>query len=577
MGARLLQDVMVVALLMLAAAMSASPSHDLLSDRMMSSSGSTKGASRWRRSHNANKNNNNNNNNNNSERFKSDSLDSNGRHQQPQHQTQYVAECNMPTTQGYFRMRSYEYTSSTQRLEPIVMISGDLKIKENVLVRVHDQCFTSEVFGSMRCDCRDQLKESLRLIQKEGGVVIYLQQEGRGIGLANKIAAYALQDEGMDTVDANINLGFEDEGREYFAVPDILRDLGIQSIHLLTNNPYKIERLSQLGVTITERRPIQIPSNPYNQRYLRSKKDRMRHILTDDILTSDHEGEIPTMRYLHRGDRLPHTVGDTVESEAPQQQQQSRADSRDVNHGVPEHVKLFGGSTIGTHNATAGTEHAYEYAAGDSHDCYAFGKRSVEDAIFAVRQGRVVIVVDDADRENEGDFIMAAEMATPDAIGFIIRYSSGVICISLEGDRLDALQLPPMVVDNECPKQTAYSVSADYKHGTSTGISAFDRALTFRKLVDPSATADDFQRPGHVFPLRYKPGGVLSREGHTEASLDLSRLAGLRPGAILCEIVRDDGSMMRLAELEVFAREQGLVITSVQDIIAYRREIERRA
>lgn len=573
----MLQDVMLAALFMLAAAMSASPSHDLLSERMMPPSGSTKGASRWRRSHNANKNNNSNNN---SERFKSDSLDTNGRHQQqPHHQTQYVAECNMPTSQGYFRMRSYEYTSSTQRLEPIVMISGDLKDKENVLVRVHDQCFTSEVFGSMRCDCRDQLKESLRLIQKEGGVVIYLQQEGRGIGLANKIAAYALQDEGMDTVDANINLGFEDEGREYFAVPDILRDLGIQSIQLLTNNPYKIERLSQLGVAITERRPIQIPSNPYNQRYLRSKKDRMRHIFTDDILASEYAGEIPTMKYLHRSvsggtDHQSHTVDDVVESEArQQQQQQSRGD---INHGVSEHVKLFGGSTIGPHNATAtaGTEeHAY---AADFHE-YAFGKRSVEDAILAVRQGRVVIVVDDADRENEGDFIMAAEMATPDTVGFIIRYSSGVICISLEGDRLDALQLPPMVVDNECPKQTAYSVSADYKHGTSTGISASDRALTFRKLVDPTATADDFQRPGHVFPLRYKPGGVLSREGHTEASLDLSRLAGLRPGAILCEIVRDDGSMMRLAELEVFAREHGLVLTSVQDIIAYRREIERRA
>jgi len=354
MAARLLQDVMLVALLMLAAAISASPSQDLLYERMPSS-GSTKGASRWRRSHNANKNNN-------SERFKTNSLDSNEHHQQqPHHQTQYVAECNMPTTQGYFRMRSYEYISSTQRLEPIVMISGDLKNKENVLVRVHDQCFTSEVFGSMRCDCSDQLKESLRLIQKEGGVVIYLQQEGRGIGLANKIAAYALQDEGMDTVDANINLGFEDEGREYFAVPDILRDLGIQSIHLLTNNPYKIERLSQLGVIITERRSIQTPSNPYNQRYLLSKKDRMHHIFSDDILASDHVGEIPTMRHLHRNihnvadsdaskrSTQVHAWGDVVESEGPQQQ---REDSREVNHGVPEHVKLFGGSAIGNCNTT---------------------------------------------------------------------------------------------------------------------------------------------------------------------------------------------------------------------------------
>jgi 3,4-dihydroxy-2-butanone 4-phosphate synthase len=204
---------------------------------------------------------------------------------------------------------------------------------------------------------------------------------------------------------------------------------------------------------------------------------------------------------------------------------------------------------------------------------YAFGRASVEAAVAAVAAGKVVMVVDDADRENEGDFIMAAEKATAETIGFIVRYSSGVLCASLEGERLDALALPPMVVNNQDPKQTAYSVSVDHKD-TSTGISAADRALTFRELVNPLAQVGDFQRPGHVFPLRYKPGGTLTRRGHTEASLDLSGMAGLRRGAVLAEVVHDDGSMMRLGPIEEFALAHGLVLTSVQDIAAYRSETE---
>ena len=156
------------------------------------------------------------------------------------HATTFVAECDMPTAQGLFKMRSYTYSSPRRKLEPIVMVSGDVKGGENVVVRVHDACFTSEVFGSLRCDCREQLQASLKLVQQQGGVVIYLQQEGRGIGIANKVAAYSLQDQGMDTVDANLHLGFEEEMREYHAVPDILRDLGVQSIKLVTNNPFKV-------------------------------------------------------------------------------------------------------------------------------------------------------------------------------------------------------------------------------------------------------------------------------------------------------------------------------------------------
>ena len=437
---------------------------------------------------------------------------------QPDHLTKFIAECNLPSKYGQFRLKSYAYSSSTRSLDPIVLIAGDVRGKENVLVRVHDQCFTSEVFGSKRCDCREQLQQSLRLISENGGILIYLQQEGRGIGLSNKIAAYSLQDMGLDTVAANEHLGFTGEMREYFAVPDILSDLEVKSIRLITNNPYKINKMKALGVNIVERISIEIPPNPYNLKYLISKRDKMSHMLNGDM-------KVETQK----------VGGDVLQEMPPATMEASPAI---YNKG------------------------------------YAFGKASVLEAIAAVQRGEIVVVVDDEDRENEGDLIMAAEKATPETIGFIVRHSSGVICISLESSRLDDLNLPPMVVNNEDPKQTAYSVSVDYKHGTTTGISASDRAAAFRALVDPMAHAEDFQRPGHVFPLRYRAGGVLSRAGHTEASLDLTRLAGLRPGGVLAEIVNDDGSLARLSALKEFAAKYHLVLTSVQDIIAYRYEIE---
>eukprot|EP00595_Chromulina_sp_UTEXLB2642_P000663 CAMPEP_0196768654 /NCGR_PEP_ID=MMETSP1095-20130614/43077_1 /TAXON_ID=96789 ORGANISM="Chromulina nebulosa, Strain UTEXLB2642" /NCGR_SAMPLE_ID=MMETSP1095 /ASSEMBLY_ACC=CAM_ASM_000446 /LENGTH=174 /DNA_ID=CAMNT_0042138675 /DNA_START=897 /DNA_END=1421 /DNA_ORIENTATION=+ len=168
---------------------------------------------------------------------------------------------------------------------------------------------------------------------------------------------------------------------------------------------------------------------------------------------------------------------------------------------------------------------------------------------------------------------MAAEKATTESIGFFVRHTSGVICISLESDRLDYLKLPPMVINNEDPKQTAYTISVDYKHNTTTGISAYDRASCFRALVDPNSKPEDFSRPGHVFPLRYKPGGVLVRGGHTEASIDLCQLAGLKSGGVLAEVVNDDGSLKRLPDLTQMSKDYNLVITSVQDIIAYRKEL----
>jgi 3,4-dihydroxy 2-butanone 4-phosphate synthase/GTP cyclohydrolase II len=198
----------------------------------------------------------------------------------------------------------------------------------------------------------------------------------------------------------------------------------------------------------------------------------------------------------------------------------------------------------------------------------------IEDAIAAIRGGGMAVVVDDADRENEGDLIMAAEKATPSAIAFIVRHTSGVVCAALTAARLRALHLPLMVADNAESQGTAFTVTVDYRIGTSTGISAADRAATLRALADPRIGADDFARPGHIFPLRARPGGVLERRGHTEAAVDLSRAAGLFPGGVLCEIVDEDGSMARLPSLRVFADRHKLPLVSIADLIAYRRRSE---
>jgi len=199
---------------------------------------------------------------------------------------------------------------------------------------------------------------------------------------------------------------------------------------------------------------------------------------------------------------------------------------------------------------------------------------SIDEALAVIRDGGMVAVVDDEDRENEGDFVMAADAATPETMTFIIKYSSGFVCIPMLGEALDRLQLPPMVRNNEDPKQTAYAVSVDAVEGTSTGISAADRARTAQVLSDPDATASDITRPGHVLPLRYVPGGVLRRAGHTEASVDLARLAGRRPAAVICEIVNEDGTMARVKDLETFCATHNLLLITIADLIAYRRERE---
>jgi len=288
---------------------------------------------------------------------------------------------------------------------------------------------------------------SLDYILENGGAVIYLQQEGRGIGLANKVAAYALQDIGLDTVDANTHLGFPEDARQYGVVPSLLKDMGIDSIRLMTNNPRKIERLRALGVDVVGTIPMVVPkANPYNRQYLQTKQDRMNHSNFGDMLLNSPDSAISS-DYSH------------VEI-VPNRGKKS----------VAEEFISEGEEMAAAAVAAALMDDPNQSGVLAAENGYCFGRQSVEDAIAAVKRGELIVVVDDESRENEGDFIMAADKCTPKAMAEFIRYSSGVICIGMEGKRMDELELPPMVVNNEDPKGTAFSVSVDAtkEHGKMT-------------------------------------------------------------------------------------------------------------
>lgn len=294
---------------------------------------------------------------------------------------------------------------------------------------------------------------ALEFIQENGGAVIYLQQEGRGIGLANKVAAYALQDMGKDTVDANLLLGFPEDCRKYGVVPSILKDLGIGSIQLMTNNPRKVDRLSALGVRIVDTLPILARANDDNRRYLETKQERMNHsnfghILSDDSLPKNG---ISNMNLAMAPRRKNNAVVVAAATAATNDGVSAAANAVEVSLVLDEEI--------------ADDDQAGVSA---SEDGYCFGRQSVEDAIAAVARGEMIVVVDDMNRENEGDFIMAAESCTPLDMAKIVRYSSGVICVGMEGKRMDELKLPAMVNNSEDPKNTAFSVSVDAtpKHGT---------------------------------------------------------------------------------------------------------------
>jgi 3,4-dihydroxy 2-butanone 4-phosphate synthase/GTP cyclohydrolase II len=225
-------------------------------------------------------------------------------------------------------------------------------------------------------------------------------------------------------------------------------------------------------------------------------------------------------------------------------------------------------------DTTASVDWSALGAAGTRGDTSRGPLASVEKALEQLRAGRFVLVVDDEDRENEGDLIIAAELMTVESMAFMIRHTSGLICVGMTSERLDELALPQMVERGDDPRGTAFAVSVDLKAGTTTGISAADRSRTARALADPSTRATDFSRPGHLFPLRARPGGVLKRAGHTEAAVDLCRMAGLRPAGVLAEVTNDDGTMSSRAQLDRFADEHELVLISVADIVRSRHRTE---
>jgi 3,4-dihydroxy-2-butanone 4-phosphate synthase/GTP cyclohydrolase II len=416
-----------------------------------------------------------------------------------------VASTRMPTRWGMFQTIGFERNiwAGTPRTEiALAIVHGDLS-GGAPLLRIHSQCFTSEVLGSLRCDCKDQLEMSMQAIAEEGrGLVIYEHQEGRGIGLMAKLQAYALQDEGLDTVEANQALGFAADSRNFSLPIAILRELGLSRVRLLTNNLQKSKALLAAGIEVVGRVPCEVAPTLDSIAYLRTKKEKMGHALTLQAVDTN----------------------------------------------------------IKTNSETA--EDDFEFA-------------SIEGALAELKAGRMVVVVDDEDRENEGDLTMAADMVTPEAINFMATHGRGLICLAMTGERLDELDLAPMAPDNTAVGGTAFTVSIDVKgYDVSTGISAYDRSQTIKAAIDPNSFPEDFGRPGHIFPLRARTGGVLERRGQTEAAVDLATLAGLYPAGVICEIVNDDGSMARVPDLKKFCKKHDLLMITVAELARYRVDLD---
>src|SRR6185503_11787724 len=412
--------------------------------------------------------------------------------------TRRVATTRMPTKWGIFQAFGFEREISNGRRlteTALALVLGDVT-KGVPLVRIHSQCFTGDMLGSLRCDCGDQLEMAMRAIAAEGrGLLIYECQEGRGIGLMAKLQAYALQDAGLDTIEANHALGFKADCRDFSLPVAILRELGVTRVRLLSNNPAKTRVLLDAGIEVLEQVSCEVAPTEHSLDYLRTKKEKMGHALT-----------------------------------------------------------LSGQSRI--------EDDEFEFA-------------SIETAIRELKGGRMIIVVDDEDRENEGDLTMAAEMITPEAINFMAMHGRGLICLAMPGERLQELSLGPMTSDNTSLGGTAFTCSIDLKgQGVTTGISAYDRAQTIKAAVDPSKHATDFARPGHIFPLCARAGGVLERRGQTEAAVDLARIAGLTPAGVICEIVNDDGTMARVSDLIGFCKKHNLKMITVDELARHRLETD---
>jgi len=410
-----------------------------------------------------------------------------------------IVSTRLPTRWGLFQVIAFEREvfDFDRPLETAVALTLGDPTCGAPLVRIHSQCFTGEVLGSMRCDCGEQLAMALQAIaSEEHGLLIYEHQEGRGIGLMAKLRAYALQDGGLDTVEANEVLGFNSDYRDYGLAVAILRELGVERVRLLSNNPDKHRALSDAGISVVARIPCEVAPNPHSFGYLRTKRQKMGHTLS-----------------LGRGD---------------------------------------------------------DVQAGGEVEC-----ASIDDAIDELRAGRMVVVVDDDDRENEGDLMIAAETITPEAVNFMATHGRGLICLAMTGQRLDELRLDQMSPDRDQSGGTAFTVSIDLKgRGVTTGISAHDRAHTIRAAIEAGSRPEDFSRPGHVFPLRAHADGILGRRGHTEAAVDLAGLAGLRPAGVICEVLNDDGTMARVPDLIRFCKRHNLLMITVADLARYRFEAE---
>jgi 3,4-dihydroxy-2-butanone 4-phosphate synthase/GTP cyclohydrolase II len=415
-----------------------------------------------------------------------------------------IASTRMPTQWGMFHAIGFERDAAngTRRVETaLAIVMGDLT-QGIPLLRIHSQCFTGEVLGSLRCDCRDQLEMAMQAIAEEGrGVVIYEYQEGRSIGLMAKLQAYELQDAGLDTVDANHVLGFKSDCRDFSLPAAILSELRIRRVRLMSNNPRKTQVLRDAGIEVVEELPCEAEPTMHSLGYLKTKKEKLGHTLS-----------------------LCERLGTDA-----------KAQRGDIHHDEE----------------------------------FVFG--TIEAAIEELKAGRMIVVVDDEDRENEGDLTMAAEMVTSEAINFMAMYGRGLICLAMTGERLDELDLTPMVRKNTATCGTGFTVSIDLKgHGVTTGVSAYDRAETIKAAIDPTSVPTDFARPGHIFPLRARDGGVLERRGQTEAAVDLASLAGLKPAGVICEILNDDGTMARLPDLARFCKKHGLLMINVAELARYR-------
>jgi 3,4-dihydroxy-2-butanone 4-phosphate synthase len=412
-----------------------------------------------------------------------------------------ILSTRLPTRWGVFQTLGFErqIINGSRRIETaLAIVLGDLT-DGAPLVRIHSQCFTGEVLGSLRCDCNDQLDLAMQAIADEGrGLVIYEHQEGR------------------DTVDANQALGFDADCRDFALPAAILHYLGVGRVRLLTNNLRKVRALRDAGIDVVAQVPCETAPNPHSFAYLQAKKERMGHTLTLGM--------------------------------------------RDRFRVAERRVPLPPDGCANAHDGAA--NHAFPFA-------------SIDDAIREMRAGRMVVVVDDEDRENEGDLTIAAEMITPEAVNFMATHGRGLICLAMTGERLDKLELGPMAAENTALGGTAFTVSIDFRGpGVTTGISAHDRAQTIRAAVDAGSRPEDFGRPGHIFPLRARLGGVLERLGQTEAAVDLAGLAGLFPAGVICEIVNDDGTMARVPDLVQFCQKHGLLMITVADLARYRLDAD---